>query len=162
MKNKTKNKIKDKKIRALSVVVAMLTLLEFFPLMFEFVDLNFSPYDSWIRGLELYANKQLWWFLVMGILGLIALIWNLLFAAYSIIDGRYKKLTWNIARYGYFYGVVVGFINFVSLTCCQADLMGGAYAFLFFLTAIIALEIALIFSKDEDTKNSLKMDNEDL
>ena len=118
MKNKTKNKIKDKKIRALSVVVAMLTLLEFFPLMFEFVDLNFSPYDSWIRGLELYANKQLWWFLVMGILGLIALIWNLLFAAYSIIDGRYKKLTWNIARYGYFYGVVVGFINFVSLTCC--------------------------------------------
>lgn len=158
MKNKTKNKIKDKKIRALSVVVAMLTLLEFFPLMFEFVDLNFSPYDSWIRGLELYANKQLWWFLVMGILGLIALIWNLLFAAYSIIDGRYKKLTWNIARYGYFYGVVVGFINFVSLTCCQADLMGGAYAFLFFLTAIIALEIALIFLKDEDTKNKLNSD----
>ena len=158
MKNKTKNKIKDKKIRALSVVVAMLTLLAFFPLMFEFVDLNFSPYDSWIRGLELYANKQLWWFLVMGILGLIALIWNLLFAAYSIIDGRYKKLTWNIARYGYFYGVVVGFINFVSLTCCQADLMGGAYAFLFFLTAIIALEIALIFLKDEDTKNKLNSD----
>ena len=158
MKNKTKNKIKDKKIRALSVVVAMLTFLEFFPLMFEFVDLNFSPYDSWIRGLELYANKQLWWFLVMGILGLIALIWNLLFAAYSIIDGRYKKLTWNIARYGYFYGVVVGFINFVSLTCCQADLMGGAYAFLFFLTAIIALEIALIFLKDEDTKNKLNSD----
>ena len=158
MKNKTKKKIKDKKIRALSVVVAMLTLLEFFPLMFEFVDLNFSPYDSWIRGLELYANKPLWWFLVMGVLGLIALIWNLLFAAYSIIDGRYKKLTWNIARYGYFYGVVVGFINFVSLTCCQADLMGGAYAFLFFLTAIIALEIALIFLKDEDTKNKLNSD----
>lgn len=162
MKNKTKNKMKDKKIRVLSVVVAMLTLLEFFPLMFEFVNFHFSPYDSWIRGLELYANKQLWWFLVMGVFGLIALIWNLLFAAYSIIDGRYKKLTWNIARYGYFYGIVLGFINFVSLTCCQADLMGGAYAFLIFLVAIIAIEIALVFSKDEDTINSLKNNDEQL
>ena len=162
MKNKTKNKIKDKKIRALSVVVAMLTLLEFFPLMFEFVDLNFSPYDSWIRGLELYANKQLWWFLVMGILGLIALIWNLLFAAYSIIDGRYKKLTWNIARYGYFHSMVAGIINFAALIGIYGYLQEAAYAFLVFLAVIIALEIALIFSKDEDTKNSLKMDNEDL
>ena len=155
-----KEKIKDKKIRVLSFIVAMLSLLTLFPLMFEFVYAEPSMYV--IYGFQLYVSKSLWRFVLFGVLGLVALLWNLVFGVYSVIDGRYRNLTWRIARYGYFYGVVVGFINFVSLTCCQADLMGGAYAFLFFLTAIIALEIALIFSKDEDTKNSLKMDNEDL
>ncbi len=154
-----KEKIKDKKIRVLSFIVAMLSLLTLFPLMFEFVYAEPSMYV--IYGFQLYVSKSLW-FVLFGVLGLVALLWNLVFGVYSVIDGRYRNLTWRIARYGYFHSMVAGIINFAALIGIYGYLQEAAYAFLVFLAVIIALEIALIFSKDEDTKNSLKMDNEDL
>ena len=148
-----KNKIKDKKIRALSFIVAMLSLLTLFPLMFEFVYAEPSMYV--IYGFQLYVSKSLWRFVLFG---LVALLWNLVFGVYSVIDGRYRNLTWRIARYGYFHSMVAGIINFAALIGIYGYLQEAAYAFLVFLAVIIALEIALIFSKDEDTKNKLNSD----
>ena len=155
-----KEKIKDKKIRVLSFIVAMLSLLTLFFFFFEFVYAEPSMYV--IYGFQLYVSKSLWRFVLFGVLGLVALLWNLVFGVYSVIDGRYRNLTWRIARYGYFHSMVAGIINFAALIGIYGYLQEAAYAFLVFLAVIIALEIALIFSKDEDTKNSLKMDNEDL
>ena len=53
-----KEKIKDKKIRVLSFIVAMLSLLTLFPLMFEFVYAEPSMYV--IYGFQLYVSKSLW------------------------------------------------------------------------------------------------------
>ena len=151
-----KNRMKDTKITALSFIVAMLSLLTLFPLMFEFVYAEPSMYV--IYGFQLYVSKSLWRFVLFGVLGLVALLWNLVFGVYSVIDGRYRNLTWRIARYGYFHSMVAGIINFAALIGIYGYLQEAAYAFLVFLAVIIALEIALIFSKDEDTKNKLNSD----
>lgn len=165
-----KEKIKDKKIRVLSFIAAMLSLFAVITVMFRFMEdyvHNIDGYGGYyvnIYGFELYTNTKLWWGIMLGVLGIISLLWNLIYGAYAIIDGKYRNLTWRIARYGYIFGVIVGIINFFALisyfgnTPNSYNYLSAFWTFLVFLAVIIALEIALIFLKDEDTKNKLNSD----
>ncbi len=154
--------MKDKKLRILCIVAAALSVIAILPIMFEFKTMEY--YDPWgeyqytygVWGIELYSDTNSWWFLLVGILGVVSLLWNLVYGAYAIIDGRYRNLTWRIARYGYFYGIVAGIINFgvIISDCC--NLAAAGWAFLVLVAAVVAVEIVLIILQDEDTKTKLK------
>lgn len=153
--------MKDKKIRILCIVAAALSVIAIVPIMFEFKE--YYTTDAWgqqysysIYGFDLYSDTQMWWYLLIGILGIVSLLWNLVYGAYAIIDGRYRNLTWKIARYGYFYGIVTGIINFAVIfsDCCNNA--AASWAFLVLVAAVVAIEIVLIILKDEDTKLKMK------
>ena len=85
----------------------------------------------------------------MGILGLLSLLWNLAWGAYAIIDGRYSILIWRIVRYGYFYGMVIGIINFVIIVGAADILLPAAWVYAAVIAVTVMVEIALIFLKDK-------------
>lgn len=144
--------MKDKKIRILTVIAAALSVCAIIPIMFEFYEVTYSEFHFYEYGITLFTDTENWWYLLIGILGLISLLWNLVYCAYSVIDGRYRNLTWRIARYGYFYGMVAGVINFAVIIsrCCDAE--PAVWAFLVLVAATVAVETVLVLSKDEDTK----------
>ncbi len=153
--------MKDEKIRILCMVAAALSVIAIVPIMFEFkeyytTDLGGQQYSYSVYGFDLYSDTQMWWFLLVGVLGIVSLLWNLVYGAYAIIDGRYRNLTWKIARYGYFYGIVVGIINFCVIISDGCNLAAAGWAFLVLVAAVIAVEIVLIILKDEDTKSKTK------
>jgi len=153
--------MKDKKIRILCAVTALLSVAAIIPLMFEFVeyastDIHGLQFFYSVWGVGIYSDTENWYFILLGVLGIISLLWNLVYCAYAVIDGRYRNLTWRIARYGYFFGAIVGLINaaailsFLSFTC----LLPAAYVFVVLIVAAVALETTLLFLKDEDSKKS--------
>lgn len=158
--------MKDKKIRILCVIAAVLSVAAIIPIMFEFKD--YYTTDFWgnqysysIYGFQMYSDKEMWWFILIGVLGVISLLWNLVYGAYAIIDGRYGNLTWRIARYGYFFGIVAGIINFGAIMsdCCNSA--PAAWAFIAMIAVVVVIETVLIFLKDEDTKSKLQEISED-
>ena len=156
--------MKDKKIRILCIVAAALSVLAVVPIMFEFynfysTDVLGYQYDYFVYGFELYSDTNMWWFILVGVLGIISLLWNLVYGAYAIIDGRYRNLTWRIARYGYFYGIVIGIINFAMIMSLVCNSAPAAWAFLVIIAATVAIETVLVISKDEETKNKLSENN---
>ncbi|MDE7329551.1 MAG: hypothetical protein K2N30_00420 [Clostridia bacterium] len=152
--------MKDKKIRILCIVASVLSVIAIVPVMFEFfvyytTDIYGYQFSYAVYGFELYSDTQYWWYLLIGILGIISLLWNLIYGAYAIIDGRYRNLTWRIARYGYFYGIVVGVINFAVIMSTVCGSRPAAWSFLIIVAATVAVEIVLILLKDEDSKTKL-------
>lgn len=152
--------MKDKKIRVLCAVISLISVLTIIPIMFEFFIVHqdgiFNEYTYGIWGFEIYTNKEQAVNIVLGVLGLIALLWDLVYGAYALIDGRYRNLTWRIARYGYFYGIVMGLINFSFIasflfyySCCVSSVV-----FLIMVAAVTILKFFIIFIKDENSKNS--------
>ncbi len=151
--------MKNKLIRILSLVTAGVSLLCILPIIFAFYDYYIFGNNYPIYGFELYTDVKSWYMVLIGCLGLISLLWNLVYGAYAAIDGRYRNLTWRIARYGYFFGAVVGLINFaviLSFAFYDYALLAMWYVFLILNVAVIALEITLIILKDEDTKSKIK------
>ncbi|MDE7439182.1 MAG: hypothetical protein K2N23_01550 [Clostridia bacterium] len=144
--------MKDKKIRILCIIAAALSVLAIIPIMFGFYKYYFTDGYFTEYGFELYADTKRWWYFLVGILGIISLLWNLVYGAYAIIDGRYRNLTWRIARYGYFYGIIVGIINFSVIISNCTNGLPLMWVFLVFVAAVVAVEIVLIILKDEDTK----------
>lgn len=147
--------MKDIKIRILCIIAAALSVFAVIPIMFGFYEVDISDgYGYYIEyGFELYADAKRWWYLLVGILGIISLLWNIVYGAYAIIDGRYRNLTWRIARYGYFYGIIIGIINFsvIISNCCNG--LPLMWVFIVFVAAAVAVEIVLILLKDEETKS---------
>ena len=150
--------MKDKKIRVLCAVTSLISILAIVPIMFDFFEISISGYEGSgyysEAGYQIYTDKEQPINIFLGVLGLIALLWDLVYGAYALIDGRYRNLTWRIARYGYFFGIVAGFINFafiVSLmfyfTICTCSII-----FLVLTAAAIILKFFLIFTKDEASK----------
>lgn len=149
--------MKDIKIRILCIVAAALSVVAIIPIMFGFYEYyttdSFGYQYSYCEyGFELYSDANRWWYILIGVLGIISLLWNLVYGAYAIIDGRYRNLTWRIARYGYFYGIVVGIINFsvIISVCCNS--LPAAWAFLVLVATVVAVETTLILLKDESSK----------
>ena len=88
--------MKDKKIRILCIVLAIVSVLAIIPVMFEFYEYQMTDiygydfsYSEW--GFELYSDTTRWWYILIGVLGIISLLWNLVYGAYAIIDGRYRN-----------------------------------------------------------------------
>lgn len=150
--------MKDKKIRILSIIAAALSVFAVVPIMFGFFEYHTDfygyQYSYTEYGFELYYDVNYWWFILIGVLGIVSLLWNLVYGAYAIIDGRYRNLTWRIARYGYFYGIVVGIINFSAIISMCCNSLPAAWAFLVLIAAVVAIEITLIILKDEASKSS--------
>ena len=154
--------MKDKKIRILCIVASVLSVLAIVPIMFQFYEYSSSDnygieYYYVQYGFELYSDTNMWWYLLIGILGIISLLWNLVYGAYAIIDGRYRNFTWRIARYGYFYGIVAGVINFAVIISNCEDALPAMWIFLAFVVAVIAIETVLIILKDEETKSKAEL-----
>ena len=150
--------MKDKKIRILCIIASVLSVLAVVPIMFQFYEYsspdNYGIEYSYVQyGFELYSDINMWWYLLIGILGIISLLWNLAYGAYAIIDGRYRNLTWRIARYGYFYGIVVGVINFAAIISNCVDALPAMWIYLVVVAAAVAIETVLVILKDEDTKS---------
>lgn len=146
--------MKDKKIRILCAVTALVSVLTIIPVMFPFFEVNNSgiTYREW--GYQIYTLASI--NIAIGSLGLVALLWDLVYGAYALIDGRYRNLTWRIARYGYFYGIVMGLINLSFIlsfmfweTPCACSII-----FVVLIAATVVLKFFLIFSKDEQTKST--------
>lgn len=155
--------MKNKLIRILSLVTAGVSLLCILPIIFALFETDYyvlgQNVSYSIFGFELYTDGKSWYMILIGCLGLISLLWNLIYGAYAAIDGRYRNLTWRIARYGYFYGAVMGLINFaviLSYAFYDYTLLAMWYIFLILNVAVIALEITLIILKDEDTKSKMR------
>lgn len=146
--------MKDNKIRILSIITSVFTLIAVIPVMFSFYEDVINGINVTCYGFNLYSNTKSWWFILLAVLGIISFIWNLAYGAYAIIDGRYRNLTWRIARYGYFYGIITGIINFSAIISLVSYcyLLPSACVFLLIVAATVALEITLLFLKDEDTK----------
>lgn len=150
--------MKDKKIRVIGAVVSLISVLAVVPLMFRFFevyenDFYGSGYYYGIWGYDVYLMNEI--NIVIGVFGLIALLWDLVYGAYAIIDGRYRKLTWRIARYGYFYGICLGIINFafiVSFMFSYSITTVGSILFLILIAAAVILKFILIFSKEGEPK----------
>jgi len=149
--------MKDKKIRILCAVTALVSLLAVVPIMFGFYahESNdyWGSYSYSVIGYRIFTDADI--NIVIGVFGLLGLLWDLVFGAYAIIDGRYKDLLWRIIRYGYFYGIFIGLINFAFIVsyfsyyeCCA-----GSVIFLILVAAVIALKFVLIFTKNEGTRN---------
>lgn len=156
--------MKDKKIRILCIIAAILSVLAIVPIMFEFynyysTDINGYQFSYYEYGFELYTDKNQWWFILIGVLGIISLLWNLVYGAYAIIDGRYRNLTWRIARYGYFYGIFVGIINIAVIISIYYYALLAAWVFVVLVSLAVAIEIALVILKDEDTKSKSSVKN---
>ncbi|MDE5721245.1 MAG: hypothetical protein K2I30_00690 [Clostridia bacterium] len=77
--------------------------------------------------------------------------------AYAIIDGRYRNLTWRIARFGYFYGMVAGIVNFsfILSLCFVYSVKAMSIVFILLIAVTVVLEFILVFTKDEDVKNNI-------
>lgn len=140
--------MKHRIIRILSVIVAALSLISLIPLKFDFYGnlYSFSSFaaDLTISGIEIYFEPAM---IAIGVLGLISMLWNLVCGAYAIIDGRYKNLFWRIARYGYFYGIVVGIVNIWAIIGTEA--LPAVWIYVASLAVTVAVEIVLIVLKDE-------------
>lgn len=146
--------MKDKKIRILCAVTALVSVLAIIPIMFPFFEYEGEfTYREW--GYQIYSNKDATINIAIGSLGIVALLWDLVYGAYALIDGRYRNLTWRIARYGYFYGIVIGLINFsfiLSFMFWEAS-CACSIIFVVLIAVTIILKFFLIFSKDEQTKS---------
>ncbi len=139
-----------KNIRMLSIVAAVLSLTAVLITNFDFCELHYSGFDNReIYGIEIYIYPERWIMLFLGILGLLSLLWNLAWGAYAIIDGRYSILIWRIVRYGYFYGMVIGIINFVIIVGAADILLPAAWVYAAVIAVTVMVEIALIFIKDK-------------
>lgn len=156
---------KDKLIRIFCIIAAVLSLAAVVPIMFPVkeyvVETLYGSYVETVYGVVMYSDKDLWWYILIGVLGVVALLWNLVYCAYAIIDGRYRNLTWRIARYGYFFGIVAGIINFAVIISECTDLAPAGWAFLALLALVVAVEVVLVLLKDEDTKSRQKTVEED-
>lgn len=144
--------MKNRFFKALSIVAAVLSLTAVLVTNFDFCELHYSGFGNReICGIEIYIYPERWVMLFLGILGLLSLIWNLAWGAYAIIDGRYSNLIWRIARYGYFYGIIIGIINFtVIVGAADADiLLPAAWIYAAVIAVTVAVEIALIILKDK-------------
>jgi len=155
--------MKDKKIRILCAIVAVLSVVAVIPIMFKFFEysstsIHGEQFAYYVWGFAVYSDTENWWYILLGVMGIVALLWNLVYGAYAIIDGRYTNLIWRVARYGYFYGIIVGIINF-SAILSYGDLAPAAWAFVGVVALVAVLETVLIFFKDEDTLNREKPNN---
>ena len=159
--------MKDKKIRILCAVTALLSILAVVPVMFDFFVVETSDYwgsyGYTVAGYSVYTNIEQPINVVVGVFGLLGLLWDLAFGAFAIIDGKYKNLLWRIIRYGYFYGIAMGLINFAFVAsfynyygCCA-----GSVIFLILVAAVIALKFVLIFSKSGEACNAPAVDGEE-
>lgn len=155
-----KEKGKNKKIRILSLVTAGVSLLAVVPIMFAlfgYIERNSftdSTFTTYYYGYNLYTDSDAWHMILVGTLGLVALLWNLVYGAYAAIDGRYGTLNWKVARYGYFYGEVAGLLNFgviLSYAFSSFTFEPMGYVFLILIAAAVALENVLIGTKVEET-----------
>ena len=152
--------MKDKKIRIISAVVSLLSILAVVPVMFAFfkgetIDIYGSRYSYSIAGYDAYLMQEV--NIVIGVFGLVALLWDLVYGAYALIDGRYRNLTWRIARYGYFYGICMSLINFAFIVSFLSyyEPYPCSIVFLVLIAAVTVLKFILIFTKDEETKNRI-------
>ncbi len=152
--------MKDKKIRILCAVTALISLLAVVPIMFDFFiyqssDMFGREYWYNVLGYGVFTDTEQPINIVVGVFGLLGLLWDLAFGAYAIIDGRYKDLLWRIIRYGYFYGIAMGLINFAFIVSylCYFECCAGSVIFLILVAAVIALKFVLIFTRNEETRN---------
>lgn len=152
--------MKDKKVRILCAVTALVSLLAVVPVMFDFFKIELSDFwgetygYSTVIGYQVYADTDQPINIVLGVFGLLGMLWDLVFGAFALIDGRYKNLLWRIIRYGYFYGIVMGLLNFAFIASyyCYYGCGAGSVIFLILTAAVIALKFALIFTKTEGEK----------
>lgn len=151
--------MKDKKIRVLCAVTSLVSILAIVPIMFAFfkysLDSVMGGYSYSVWGYRLYLDTDNPINIVVGVFGFVALLWDLVYGAYALIDGRYRNLTWRIARYGYFYGIAIGLINFAFILSFIIGNNFYAFSIIFLVLIAVAviLKFFLIFIKDEDTKN---------
>ncbi len=142
----------NKKIKLISTVVSLISMLAVITIMFKFFNRFYmdSRYGVW--GFEIYIDKDNGINIFIGVLGLIALLWDLSFGAYAIINGKYKRLFWQIARYGYFYGIVAGIVNFgLIFTLTLYDSFTFVpIIFLLLIASAVVLKGILIVTKEED------------
>ncbi len=151
--------MKNKKIKILCAVISLVSLLAVVPVMFDFFKTELT--DVWgdsygyssLAGYRIYTDTDI--NIVLGVFGLLAMLWDLAFGAYAIIDGKYKNLLWRIIRYGYFYGIVIGLLNFAFIVSyyCYYGCCAGSVIFLILTAAVIALKFVMIFAKPEEPKD---------
>lgn len=145
--------MKRKTIRIMCAVTAMVSLLSVVPIMFEFFKVEtIGSYSYTVLGFNIYTNTEQAINIVVGVFGLLGLLWDLAFGAFAIIDGRYKNLLWRIIRYGYYYGIAVGLLNFAFIASFlyYYDFCFGSIIFLVLTAIVITIKFVLVFSKNED------------
>lgn len=143
--------MKNKKLRIFCALICIVSLSAVVPVMFAFYEVDWMEFVYSVWGYEIFTDTSAPLNIFVGVLGLIGLLWDLVYGAYAVIDGRYRNLTWRIARYGYFYGAVTAVIHLAFIaSLCGSRLETAGIVFCALLFVLAAAKIVLIFQKEEN------------